>query len=101
LRCRGLVGNRLEGRVPPSLLAMPIPLLVYVPPSVSALERFDAEPRTCVVAASSRKRAALSHGTHVRAKTMSPTTSACAWAGRCAARPLLLVPRLGTEVTML
>ena len=44
----------------------------------------DAEPRACVVAASSRKRAARSRGTGVRAKTRPPTTSACVWPGRCA-----------------
>ena len=43
MRCRALVGNRLEGRVPPSLLAMRIPQLLYVPPPVSALE--PATPR--------------------------------------------------------
>jgi hypothetical protein len=34
LRCRDLVGNRFEGRVPPSLLAMRFPGgLLYAPPS--------------------------------------------------------------------
>jgi hypothetical protein len=43
LRCRQLFGNRLEGRVPPSLLAMRIPGLLYAPPPASALE--PATPR--------------------------------------------------------
>ncbi len=48
LRCRELVGNRLEGRLPASLLAMRFPGgLLYAPPPVSALECFDAEPRMC------------------------------------------------------
>ncbi len=43
LRCRGLVGNRFEGRVPPSLLAMRIHNLLYAPLPVSARE--PASPR--------------------------------------------------------
>ncbi len=43
LRCRQLFGNRLEGRLPPSLLAMRIPQLLYALPPVSALE--PATPR--------------------------------------------------------
>jgi hypothetical protein len=87
LRCRDLVGNRLEGRVPPSLLEMRIPRLLYVPPSVFCSRALRRRAGVCAFAASFRKRAARSRGTAARAKTRTPTTSACAWPGRCAARP--------------
>ncbi len=38
LGCRDLAGNRFEGRLPTSLLAMRIAQLLYAPPSVVALE---------------------------------------------------------------
>ena len=43
MRCRQLFGNRLEGRIPTSLLAMRIPALLYAPPLGSALN--PATPR--------------------------------------------------------
>ena len=43
LCCRSLFGNRLEGRLPTSLLAMRIPALLYAPPLGSALN--PATPR--------------------------------------------------------
>ena len=43
MRCSQLFGNRLEGRIPTSLLAMRIPALLYAPPLGSALN--PATPR--------------------------------------------------------
>ncbi len=43
LGCRDLSGNRLEGRLPPSLLAMRIPRRLYAPPPVVCSRADDAE----------------------------------------------------------
>ena len=87
-RAAALQGSRWKSARGPSAAVAPrdaLPWRILVRTAAGLCPRAaDADPCACVVAASSRKRAARSRGTDVRARTRTPATSACALPGRCA-----------------
>ncbi len=79
--CCSEIGSRAECRRRSSQCATRLPCAHLRRCLLSSRRR---RKRLVTGAASSRKRAARSRGTGVRAKTRTPTTSACAWPDRCA-----------------
>ena len=99
--CRELFGNQFEGRLPPALIAMRIPSLLYVLPPVFALESSTPSSRVFGCSLFPQEGCPLARYERGGQDKVANDYGVCV-AGPVRRTPFLLVPRFCTlELTKL